>query len=173
MPTLLGKPQRSLLDTLAEHFAVTWEPGDGPGTVRIARGRTRFAIEVSEGEIPRLRFDKVALGLIRRLQVALDEAVPAGSTLIVTITAPIHVAARTAAALESELRPWLSHRSRRVSETRHTLHGNQIRARLVKGNVAGALNVIGFVHNPNPGCGVLLDLAQSLIERIAATGSAH
>ncbi|MBV8689021.1 MAG: hypothetical protein JOZ59_02835, partial [Candidatus Eremiobacteraeota bacterium] len=50
-----------------------------------------------------LRFDKVALGFIERLQDAFEDIVPRGKTLIVTIPAPIRLPAKTAKALEAKV----------------------------------------------------------------------
>jgi hypothetical protein len=45
---------------------------------------------------PRLRFDKVATRLIERLQATLGETVPDGTTVLLTITAPIRLPSKTA-----------------------------------------------------------------------------
>ena len=50
---------------------------------------------------PRLRFDKVALRLVADMAVAVREASPTGVIVIVTVTAPIRLASRTAAARSS------------------------------------------------------------------------
>ena len=87
--------------------------------------------------------------------------------MILTITAPIRVPAKTAAALEDKIRTYLVRRSVQV-EDRDTIHGNQIRVRLVKGGSRRTPKVIGFVHNPDSDPGVVLDITHSLIERIGA-----
>jgi hypothetical protein len=51
---------------------------------------------------------------------------------------------------------------------KHTIHGNQIRVRLVKGGSRQTTKVIGFVHNPDSDPDVLFDITLSLIERIGA-----
>jgi hypothetical protein len=177
----LKKQERAALEAVVRHFSATWEEGEGPSDAYLTIARKRIAVEVATLKPriadpggftpPRLRFDRVALGLVRRLQAALGESVPDGKTLILTITAPIRLPAKTAAALEEKIRTALARRPAPM-EARHTIHGNRIRARLVKGGVMGGsartAKVIGFVHNPDSDPDVVLGITQSLIEGIGA-----
>ena len=117
--------------------------------------------------MPRLRFDRVALRFVRRLQEALSASVPDSNTLILTITAPIRVPAKTAAVLEDNIRTDLARQSAR-GEVKYAILGNQIRVRLVKGGSRRTTKVIGFVHNPDSDPEFLLDTAHALIEGIGA-----
>jgi hypothetical protein len=177
--TALRKREQAAIATVAGHFSATWEKGEGDSpdayvTIagkRIAVDITAIRQRVAErgGRLtkPRLRFDRVALGFVRRLQAALREFVPDGETVIVTITAPIRLAAKTAVALEDKIRANLARRSVQW-EVKDTIHGNQIRVRLVKGVSRRMSNVIGFVHNPDSDPDVLLRLTQSLLQHIGA-----
>src|SRR5215467_14055812 len=60
---------------------------------------------------PRLRFDKVVTRLMERLQAAVREIVPDGTTVLLTVTAPIRLASKTAAALEDKIQNLLKRRS--------------------------------------------------------------
>ena len=111
----------------------------------------------------RLRFDKVALQFVEGLQPALNEVVPDGKTVIVTITAPIRMASKTAAAVEKKVRSSLARRPVRV-DLAETIHGNHIRVRLVNG-VSNGARVIGFVHNPDSDPNILFDVTRSLLPR--------
>jgi hypothetical protein len=173
----LRKRERAAIEAVARHFSATWERGEDPPDAYLTIASKRIAVEVTtirqriadRGGLtkPRLRFDKVALGLVRRLQAALCESVPDGKMLILTITAPIRVPSKTAAALEDKIRTYLARPSAQV-EAKDTIHGNQIRVRLVKGGSKRTSKVIGFVHNPDSDPDVLLDITHSLIERIGA-----
>src|ERR1700752_4435115 len=88
------------------------------------------AIAIRRFKEPRLRFDRTALGLVRRLQENLAATVPAGKTVVVTITAPIRQDAATSAMLEEKIRGLLATRRGRLAVT---IHGNRIRARVLKG----------------------------------------
>ncbi|HZY97973.1 MAG TPA: hypothetical protein VFE36_00225 [Candidatus Baltobacteraceae bacterium] len=94
-----------------------------------------------------LRYDKVALGFIRRLQESLGDRVPAGKTLIVTCTAPIRKDSKTFAELETVLAALLAKRPARL-DFKKTVNANEVRARFVKRTPAHANAVVGFVHNP-------------------------
>ena len=158
----LGKRERAALEAVARHFSATWEKGEAPPDAYLTIARKRIAVEVTttkqriagRGGLtkPRLRFDRVALRVIRRLQAALSASVPDGTTLILTITAPIRVPSKTAAALEDNIRTYLARQSAQ-GEAKYTIHGNQIRVRLVKGGSRRTTKVIGFVHNPDFGSG--------------------
>jgi len=114
-----------------------------------------------------LRFDKVALSFVERLQDALEDDVPRGKTLIVISSAPIRLPAKTAKAVEEKVRPLMQRQSKRL-DFRDTIHGNAIRARLATGAMKGQSNVIGFVQNPDADSEALLKTTQSLLEQVTA-----
>jgi hypothetical protein len=172
----LGKRERAALEAVARHFSATWEKGEAPSDAYLTIAGTRIAVEVTTTKQgladrggptkPRLRFDRVALRFVRRLQDALSASVPDGNTLILTITAPIRPA-KTAAVLEDNIRTDLARQSAR-GEVKYAILGNQIRVRLVKGGSRRTTKVIGFVHNPDSDPDVLFDITLSLIERVGA-----
>ncbi|SDR57106.1 hypothetical protein SAMN05444161_6469 [Rhizobiales bacterium GAS191] len=174
----LRKQDQAAIEVVARHFSAKWEKGDGdsPDAYVTIAGK-RIAVEVTaikqriaeRGNLarPRLRFDRVALGLVGGLQAALREFVPDGEAVVLTITAPIRLPSRTAAALEDKIRVCLARRSAQL-EVKDTIHGNQIRVRLVKGVSRRVSKVIGFVHNPDSDPDVLLHVTQSLLQNIGA-----
>jgi hypothetical protein len=115
-----------------------------------------------------LRFDKVALRLIRGLQAELDEVVPEEQTVIVTVTAPIRLPAKTAALLDELIRKRLARRSA-GADIKDTIHGNGVRIRFVNGVAGRAPKVIGFVHNSGTDADILLAVTQSLLRQFGAT----
>jgi hypothetical protein len=174
----LRKQERAAIEVVARHFSATWEKGDGGSPdVYVTIAGKRSAVEVTamkqrfaeQGVVakPRLRFDRVALRLVQDLQTGLSELVPDGEAVVLTVTAPIRLPSKTAAALESKIRDCLARRSAPV-EVKDTIHGNQIRVRLVKCVSRRMSKVIGFVHNPDSDPDVLFDITLSLIERIGA-----
>jgi hypothetical protein len=116
---------------------------------------------------PRLRFDKVATRLLARLQANLDETVPGGMTVLLTITAPIRLPSKTAAALEDKIETLLRRGSRGRDE-KDTIHGNRVRIRLWRDESARAPRMIGFVHNSDSDSLPLLNMAGELLELIGA-----
>jgi hypothetical protein len=112
------------------------------------------------GPEPRLRFDRVAIGLVRRLQAALSRSVPDGKAVIVTITAPIRQDSRTAAALEVRIRELLAAKR---AQLKATICGNRVQVRVLKGGAGGTSRLIGFVHNPEPDPSLLFEVTRSLL----------
>jgi hypothetical protein len=104
----------------------------------------------------RLRFDKAVLRLVGGLKATLARVVPEDQTIIFTVSAPIRLPKKTAAALESVVRSGLP-----GSEFCSIVHGNQVRVRRVTGVSAYMPRVVGFVHNPESEAGLILDLTVS------------
>lgn len=173
----LNTQEQAAIEAVVEHFSGTWEEGEDPPDAYLVVARQRIAVQVTtvqprtpeQGRLakPRLRFDKVALRVLRALQVGLSGSVPDGETVVLTITAPIRLPSKTAAALEDKIRAYLA-RPSALEDGWETIHENRIRVRLVKSASAGASKVIGFVHNPDSDPDLLLDMTQLLLERIGA-----
>ncbi|HZC17114.1 MAG TPA: hypothetical protein VE309_10165 [Caulobacteraceae bacterium] len=104
----------------------------------------------------RLRFDKVVVRLVGGLKAALTGVVPEDQTVVFTVTAPIRLCAKTAAALESMVRGGLPD-----SELRGVIHGNDVRVRRVTGVSPCMPRVLGFVHNPESDADLILGLAEA------------
>lgn len=109
---------------------------------------------------PRLRFDRTAVGLVRRLQAALSKSVPDGNTVVVTITAPIRQDSKTGVVLDNKIRELLATRR---AQLKATIYGNRIQVRLLKGGTRQTSKLVGFVHNPEPGPAVLFDVTRFLL----------
>jgi hypothetical protein len=122
------------------------------------------------GAVPRLRFDKVALRLVRGVRGALEGAVPEGLSVVFAVTAPIREPAKTMAALAETIRVRLSNGAA-PGERAETIHGNRIRVRLVTNRSRHPARIAGFVHNPEPSPGALLDMAQLLLNGVGAPAS--
>lgn len=113
---------------------------------------------------PRLRFDKVATGLVKRLQGALSNSVPEDKVVVVTITAPIRQDSRTREALLSNITRLLDTGRARW---RSLIEGNRVDVRVLDGNVRGPQRFIGFVHNPKPDPEILFDVTKSVLALMA------
>lgn len=111
-------------------------------------------------DAPQLRFDKVVVRVAERLRAGVGPSVPRGRVVIITVTAPIRQAAKTAAALEQRLRARLaSSPSRRV--VRLTICGNRIGVGIESAPRALASPVVLFVHNPGTDARVLLAMTRA------------
>ncbi len=111
---------------------------------------------------PRLRFDKVAVRVIASLQAAARKTVPNGATVVVTITAPIRLPAKTAVAIEDKIQILLKKKSPGRGVTA-TICGNHVRIRLLKHKSKRAPKLIGYVHNPETDVGQLFDMARRAV----------
>ena len=168
--------EQAAIEAVARYVSAISEQGDGdgPGAYLTLAGQ-RIAVEVAAIEQrlveahdlakPRLRFDKVALRFVGGLRATLSAFVPEDEAVIVTITAPIRLPAKTAAALEHQIRDCLA-RPAGPMEVKAQILGNEIRFRRVKGVSTRMAKVIGFVHNPDSDPDILLRLTQSLLRHI-------
>lgn len=167
--------QRAAIEAVAGHFAATLQMAKGPGDARLTLAGKRIALVVTAVETraarrariakPGLRFDRVALGLIARLQTALHDAVPDHDTVLVTITAPIRLPAKTAAAMTEKIRSLVATRAAPARLT-DRIHGNDIQTHLLKGGTARTSRLVGFVHNPDSDPAILVAVTRSLLARV-------
>lgn len=134
--------------------------------VKIA-GRKTATMAVTFGDFkePRLRFDRTAVGLVKRLQSALSKSVPDGRTVIVTITAPIRQDSKTGLVLEDKIRELLATGR---AQLKATIYGNRIQVRVLEGGTRQTSKLVGFVHNPKPDPTLLFDIAQFLLACIGS-----
>ena len=172
----LKKHERTAIEAVARHFSATWEKGSHPPDAYIMTAGKRVAVDIAtlkprgtaqaSAAKPRLRFDKVATRLIERLQATLGETVPDGMMVLLTITAPIRLASKTAASLEDKIQTLLARRSPGRDE-KDTIHGNRVQIRLLKHKSERAPKMIGFVHNSDSDPLLLLNMTSELLELIS------
>jgi hypothetical protein len=173
----LKKQERTAIEAVARRFTATWEVGEDPPDAYIMVAGKRVAVDITtikrHGTVlgnaakPRLRFDKVATRLIEYLHATLGEDVPDGTTVLLTITAPIRLPSKTAASLEDRIHTLLGRGSPGRDE-KDTIHGNRIQIRLLRDGSERAPRMIGFVHNPETDPLLLLEMTRELLELFSA-----
>jgi hypothetical protein len=173
----LTRQERTAIEAVARRFSATWEKGSDPPDAYITLAGKRVAVDIttlkrratgqSNTDKPRLRFDKVATRLIEGLQATLGKTVPDGMTVLVTITAPIRLPSKTAAALEDKIQTLLGRGSPGRDE-KDTIHGNRVQIRLLRDESELAPKMIGFVHNSDSDPLLLLNMTRELLEVISA-----
>jgi hypothetical protein len=104
----------------------------------------------------RLRFDRVAVRLRDSVKAKLANTVPEDQTVVIAVTAPVRLPARTAESLESLVLSGLP-----GGELHTIVHGNRILLRRVCGVAPGMPGVLVFVHNPASGAADILELAEA------------
>jgi hypothetical protein len=173
---LSRKVAQAAIEAVARRFSGNLDQGPGPKAVLTLGGRravldvmTMRARAPSRARVigPRLRFDKVALSLVARLRTALWEFVPDDRTIVVTVTAPIRVPAKTAAAVEEKVHRLLTNRAR-PARLRAMIHGNQVQVRILPGGTRRTSKVVGFVHNPDSDASVLIGLTRRFLACIGS-----
>jgi hypothetical protein len=173
----LKEQERTAIEAVARRFSATWGQGGEPPDAYIMVDGQRVAVDVTtlerhgtgQGDAakPRLRFDKVATRLIERLQATLGETVPDGMTVLLTVTAPIRLPAKTAAVLEDKIQTLLGRGSPGRDE-QDTIHGNHVQIRYLRHGSEREPKMIGFVHNPDSDPLLLLNMTSELLEPISA-----
>jgi hypothetical protein len=94
-----------------------------------------------------LRFDRVVVRLLADLRASLSKDIPDGTTVLLTMTAPIKVPGKTAEDLARRIRHWLRAEGA-PREKRMTIFGNKVSVRLVKVALRQKERLVGLVHNP-------------------------
>ena len=150
------------MEAVARHFSATWEKHGKHAAIHL-RTLPRHGVGHGKETKPRLRFDKVVVRLMERLQDSLGKIVPEGTTVLLTVTAPIRLASKTAAELEEKIQTLLKHRLTDRDE-KATIHGNGVRIRLLRDQSRQAPRMIGFVHNPETDPLLLFNMTGKLLE---------
>jgi hypothetical protein len=167
-------------EAVARRFSATWEKGTNPPDAYIMVAGKRVAVDITtlkrrgtaqaNTAKPHLRFDKVATRLIACLQATLGGTVPNGTTVLLTITAPICLPSKTAALLEEKIQTILARRSP-FRDEKDTIHGNRVHIRLFRDESERPPKLIGFVHNSGSDPLPLLNMTSEWLELILAQAS--
>ncbi len=157
---------------IAKRFSATWETSSDSANAALTVAGKKVAVEIATlkrrgpGQAheakPHLRFDRVATRLMERLEATFSDTVPAGTTVLLTVTAPIRLPAKTAASLEEKIRTLVGRRSNGRYE-KDTIHGNRVQIRVLRHKSERAPKLIGFVHNPDSDPLLLLNMAAELL----------
>ncbi len=117
---------------------------------------------------PTLRFDKVVARVTERLQAAAGACAPSGVTVLVTLTAPIKLASRTAIAIDDTLRALVVHSADEPHASLTGL-GNRVRIQIVAHGLTSAPKFLGFAHNHGTDPRLLFNLTRELLDLANAT----
>jgi hypothetical protein len=98
-----------------------------------------------------LRFDRVVQRVMGELRAFTDQTVSPGVTVLLSLTAPIRLPARTVDELRQAMTAFLA-ASDPPREWQGEVNGNSARLRLIAGKAAHAPSLIGFVHNRECPC---------------------
>lgn len=173
----LTQREQIAIEAVAKRFSATWEKGGNRSETYLTIAGKRVAVHIAtlkarptgktSGTKPRLRFDKAVMRLMDRLQSAAAESVPAGTTVLLTVTAPIRQWSKTAAALRPKIQSLLSGRSA-TRDHKTAIHGNRIHIRVLQHKSAGSPKLIGFVHSPDTDALLLLNMTAEFLEVMSA-----
>jgi hypothetical protein len=161
---------------VARHFSATLRHRRGSRHATLMIAGNTVALHVltfepkntanAQAAQPRLRLDRVALGLVHRLRSQLQDAVPEGCTVLFTITAPIRRAAKSAVGIEVLIRARV--RGGPSGRSVGTIHGNSVQVVRLKGSCAEGARLVGLVHNPDADPAVFVELTRALLSAAAA-----
>jgi hypothetical protein len=173
-----GATELEAIRMVADHYSAEWDGVTGDSGPRLQIGGKSVALAVLAMTVrstgrggpvePRLRFDRGVLRLSSGLRDALAQAVPASTAVIVTVTAPIRLRARTQAVLIEKIRAVLTKRPV-PARLAATVHGNRVQVRTMKGGRRSTCPIVTFVHNPKPAPAPLFDAARALLTCLGST----
>jgi hypothetical protein len=133
----------------------------------------RFAAEIAKAKKPSLtelglRFDRSVMRLIDDLRAHAEQRVPNGITVLLTVTAPIRLRAKTAGSLKEKLEDLLESEFPR-RDRRFVIHRNHVRIRLIKRSSKQLPKLVGLVHNPDIDPRLLLNLVEEWLLKAEST----
>ncbi len=172
-----ARQEQATLEAIAKQFSSAPETLTGLHEPSITIDGKRISLDIrtlsrnrtpkNHSPKPRLRFDRVVIGLLNRLRASLGEIVPDGTMAIVSCTAPIRLPSKTAAAIQEKTGALLQRKTSR-RDYAASIHGNRVRIRLAKPGSPAAPKFVGFVHNPESDPRPLLDLTEELVALLTA-----
>jgi len=172
----LNKQEQAAIEAVGKRFSTTWEKGDDSADAYLIPAGKRVAVDVAtlkrhgahkaHAAKPRLRFDKVVIRLMERLEDSLGKTVPDGTTVLLTVIAPIRLPAKTAEALGGNIQTLLERGSTR-RDKKDTIHGNRVQIRIVRNEFMRAPKLIGFVHNSDSDPLLLLNLTSEVLDLVS------
>ncbi|MEQ9100718.1 MAG: hypothetical protein RIF36_16500 [Imperialibacter sp.] len=104
-----------------------------------------------------LRFDKVVVRLLGSLKASLEGEIPTGKAVVVTITAPIKLPAKTADALKEKIEGALASGIPHEELNIAVFH-NTVCLKVLNVSPHQGMKFLGLVHNPDTDPRLLLDL---------------
>lgn len=116
-----------------------------------------------------LRFDRVVLRLLRDLAQHCDRVAPDGARILVTVSAPIRLPARTVGHLKQRIEALILEGGSPAEEITQ-VHDNTVGLRLVEAAPGSRPRLLGLVHNPDKDPRLLLDLAERYAESALGSG---
>jgi hypothetical protein len=170
----LNKQKRAALDAIAKNFSAIWEGNPAAPCFAVAGKRVDLDVRTLKqrgdgqkkaGRV-RLRFDKVVVRLLDQLQATLAKAVPDGMTVFLTVTAPIRLPSKTAAALEEKIQLLLQ-RGSHSRAVKDSIYGNRVQIQLLNHAIRRTPKLMGFVHNPDTDPHLLLNMTRAWIELVS------
>jgi hypothetical protein len=172
----LKKRERIAVEGLANRFSARSHSGDDRLDEHINVGAKQISVTLrtlglsgrrrSGGDKPHLRFDRVVVEVMKRLRAALGRIVPGGTTVVVTLTAPIRLPSKTATAIEERVRRVVDRRPT-DRDTQVAIHGNGVRIRVLRDGLKRAPKMIGFVHNFDTDPVRLMNMTRELVQLIS------
>ena len=112
-----------------------------------------------------LRFDKVVVRLLGNIRIAIEQEVSKEVTVIMTITAPIKLPAKTEYELIGKISDFLESGIQHQDSVL-TIFQNKVRLRIVKSSSRQTTKFVGLVHNPDIDSKLLLDLAAQWLLKV-------
>lgn len=105
-----------------------------------------------------LRFDRVVVGLFRDIRQSIEQDVPKGMAVIMTITAPIKHPSKTADEVIEKIKDYLKP-GMHEEDCILTVYLNKVQLRIAPTSKTQTEKFVGLVHNPDVEASMLLDLA--------------
>jgi hypothetical protein len=105
-----------------------------------------------------LRFDKVVVRLLSNIRNAVMDDIPPGITVLITVTAPIKLPAKTESELCRQIKKALLDEVPNQNKS-SVIYENKVCIRLINVYHKQSIRFLGFVHNPTTDPLHLLDMA--------------
>jgi hypothetical protein len=179
MTSQLRSDEEFVIGSVAAHFLGSWWPGENPPDAYLKAGDETTAVEISTltqhvsdgrgGSKPRLSEDSTALWLANALNEELQELVPDGLLVMLTLASPILKAKKVKTQLKGKISNLLS--SACECEATEVILGNQINIQVVADDRPSGKKIVGLITNANSSPDILRNAWHILEDRIIVKAS--
>ncbi|SRR5258708_3730052 len=112
-----------------------------------------------------LRFDKVVVRLLGNIRMAIEQKIPKNMTVLMAITAPIKLPAKTEYELIEKLNDFLE-AGVQHQDSVLAIFQNKVRLRIIKPSSRQTTKFVGLVHNPDIDAKLLLNLTAKWLLKV-------
>ncbi len=175
--TMLRHDEKFCINAVVASVGGKWSEGENPPDAYLSIGNDNIAVEISTltqyvkdhngGSKPRLSEDSTAIRVCNELDEELKNQVPAGRTVLLILSAPIHRARKLKPKLGEEIMALVERAGEADVTVEREILGNAITIHHFPEDRPSGKKIVGVVQNEKSDADILANAKAILADRIA------